>query len=121
MAPAPDVGFAISPLPVTDGKIHDLEIVAGRSENQVEIAKRVQVAEIGAVPGDRLIALPAQDLGAAQSVLDALPQQPGECQAKEFVAQEVEESHGSAFHGIYQTHPVDEFALSGAPGFVESR
>ena len=85
-----------------------------RAEQQIEIAERIEVAEVGAVGRDALVVGAAQHLGAAQRVLDRLPEQPREGQAEELVAEQVEEAHRLLLHRVDQPHAVDELALAGA-------
>lgn len=74
MLPAGDVGRAVGPLAVADGKVDDLQVEFCRAEDQVEVAKGVEIAEIGTVGGDILVIFPPHDLGAAERILDGLPQ-----------------------------------------------
>src|ERR1043165_7962001 len=53
--PAPDVGLAVHPFAIPDRQFDDLERLARRAEKQIEIAKRIELAEVGAVTGDGLI------------------------------------------------------------------
>src|SRR5665213_1620495 len=100
MAPAPDIGFAPHALLVSHWQVDDLQVVLGGSEQQVEISEGIDFTEIRPVRGNRAIVLLAQHLGAAQRILEVLAEQPTEGNAKEFVADVVEEPHGPIFHGI---------------------
>ena len=51
-----------------DRRLDDLEVLLGRAEDQVEIAERIEVAEIAALRAPTLVVLPQQHLGAAQRV-----------------------------------------------------
>ena len=84
MAPALNVCFAVRALAVADREVDDFEVQASGAEDEVEVAKGVEIAEVRAVGGDAIIVGPAQDFGAAESVLDALAEQPGENNAEEF-------------------------------------
>src|ERR1700736_3762740 len=63
--PAPDVGGSIRALQVADRKIDNLQVLLGRAKQQVEVAKRIEVAEVRAVRTDRFVLLLAQHLDAA--------------------------------------------------------
>src|SRR5688500_2218786 len=95
-----DVRRAVCPFAVADGEIDDGEIEPRGAEEQVEVAERVEVPEVAAVGGQLLVVVAAQHLGAAQGVLDRLPQQPREGQPEELVPQEVREAHRLPFHGV---------------------
>ena len=67
MAPAINVGFAPHAFAVPNRHIDDLQIVFGGSENQVEIAERIDLPEVSPVSRDHfLVAAAAQYLGAAK-------------------------------------------------------
>src|ERR1700722_77758 len=121
MAPTLDVGFSVDAFTVPDRQIDDLHIEMRRAKNQVEIAEGIEVAEIGAVVRDHLILGAAQDFCSAKRVFNALPQQPGKREAKELIAQEVEEPHRATFHRINQADAVYKLAAAGSPGIVEMR
>jgi hypothetical protein len=65
MPPAGDIRRAVGPLTVADGQVDDLQVELGRTEDQVEVAERVEVSKVGAVGGDLLIVLLPQDLRTA--------------------------------------------------------
>src|SRR5262249_29216472 len=71
--------------------------------------------------GDALVVGAPEGLGAAERVLDRLAEDPGEGEAEELVADEIEEAHGLALHGVDQPHAVDELARAGAERLVEAR
>src|SRR3990172_3335420 len=89
--PPLDVGPPVGPALVTDGQVEDLQSEPGRAEEEIEIAKRVEVPEVRPLGGDALVVASPQGLGAAQRVLDGLSQQPGEKQAEDLVPHKVEE------------------------------
>ena len=55
-----------------DGYVGDFQVQAGRTEEQVEVAERVEVAEVLAVFGDAFVIAPRQHLGAAECVAKSL-------------------------------------------------
>ena len=86
MFPALDVGRPVSAFAVADGDVGDFEAEFAGAEEQVEIAERIEVAEVSAVRDDFFVILGADDLGAAECVFDGLPKEPGEDLAKDFVS-----------------------------------
>lgn len=76
MAPPLDVGFAVGAFAITDGDVADLEVEFVGSEKEVEVAKRIELAEVGAVGGDPLVVFATKHLGAAERVFDALAEEP---------------------------------------------
>ena len=89
MAPSLDVCFPVGAFGIPDRKIHKLEIVFRGSKEQIEIAERIEVAEVRTVGGNGVIRPLAEGLGAAQRVFDVLAQQPGEREAEEAIAEAV--------------------------------
>jgi len=55
MVPPLDIRLAIHPLPVAHRQIQHLEIALRRSEDQIVVSKRVEIAEVRAIGGDDLI------------------------------------------------------------------
>ena len=55
MAPPLDVGRAVGALAVSDRQLDDLEPELRGAEQQVEIAERIEVAEVCAVGRERLV------------------------------------------------------------------
>jgi hypothetical protein len=88
--PALDIGLPVSPFVIAHRHVDDLEVELGRTKYQIEVAERIEIAEVGSVGGDRIVVGPAQNLGAAQRILDVLAEQPGEGQAEKLVAEEVQ-------------------------------
>ncbi len=111
MLPALDVGLSVGARSIADGKIDDLAIQAGRSEEQIEIAEGVEVAEVGAVGGDRFVVLLPKHLRPTERVLDGLAQEPAKRQAEELVAEEVEGAHGFFVHRVDQADTIDKSPL----------
>ena len=100
--PARDVGGAVGTFVIADGQVNDLEVEPSRTEEQVEIAEGVKIAEDGAVGRDTVIVALPQHFGAAQRILHRLAEQPREKQTEELVAQQVGKAHGLFFHGVDQ-------------------
>src|SRR6195256_5432180 len=57
-----DLGLAEGACLVMDRRLDDLEILFGGTEDQVEVAERIEVAEIATLPRQRLIILSQQNL-----------------------------------------------------------
>src|SRR5438552_2996365 len=76
--PALNVGFAISAGLVTNRQIEDAQVEFCRAKQQVEIAERIEIAEIRAMARDGLVVFSEEHLGAAERVLDRLAKQPRE-------------------------------------------
>ena len=55
VAPALDVRLAVRALAVADRHVHDAQVQLRRAEEQVEVAERIEVAEVRAVGGDPLV------------------------------------------------------------------
>ena len=68
MTPTGNISLAITPRPITNGHFHDFEIESCRAEKKIEIAKRVEVAEIRTIVGNPLIATAPQNFCSAVSV-----------------------------------------------------
>ena len=68
-----DVGPSILPCAVADWEIGYLQTEPGAAEEEVEVAKGVEIAEVGATCGDLLVVVPEQGLRAAESVFHVLP------------------------------------------------
>jgi hypothetical protein len=54
------------------GTVDNLQIVFGCSEQKIEIAEWVELAEVRTVGSDDLVVVAAQDLCAAQGIFDGL-------------------------------------------------
>ena len=112
VAEARDVGLAVRALVVADGQVDDAQVEARGAEQQVEVAERIEVAEVGAVGGDALVVRAVERLGAAQRVAHLLAEQPREEPREGLVGEQVQEAHGPPFHRIDQARAVDELALA---------
>src|SRR5687767_12254349 len=63
VAPARNIGFAISAGTVTDRQVEHAQIQLGGAEEQVEIAEWIEVAEVGTVARDLFVLRSKQHLG----------------------------------------------------------
>ena len=68
VAEARDLGFAEGARLVVDRHLDDFQVLLGGAEDQIEVAERIEVAEIVALARDHLVVLAQQHLGAAQRV-----------------------------------------------------
>src|SRR6478672_8497358 len=112
MLPARDIGLAVGTFAINDWHFDNLEAHARRPENEVEIAKWVEISEEGPARVQPLVIAAAKNLGSAQRILVALAEHEREGEREELVAQKVEKSHRFLFHGIDKAGAVDEFALA---------
>ena len=78
MLPALDVRVAVGAGLVADGQVEDAEVELRGTEEEVEVAEGVKVPEVVAVLGDEFVVFAEEDFGAAEGVLDALPEEVGE-------------------------------------------
>lgn len=102
MPPALDIGGAVGAVAVADGHIDNLEVKARGSEKEIKVAEGIKVTEVGPVCRDPFIVGAPQDLGAAERVLERLPQDPGEQDAKGLVGAHVHEAHRRLLHGVHE-------------------
>jgi len=119
MTPALDVCFPIGARAVANGQIHQPQVEFGRSENQIEISKRIKLAEIGRVASERFVILAEQDFGSAKSILELLSQQPTEGEAEKFVGHHIQELHGLLLHRIHQSDTIYKLRSTGTSRFIE--
>src|SRR5215218_3552836 len=91
--PPADVRLAVDARLVADGHVDDLEPQARTSEEEIEVAEGVEVAEVGARGSDLVVVAPQHDLRAAQRVLHLLPRNGLEESRERAVAEHVEETH----------------------------
>src|SRR4051812_25811876 len=80
VAPALDIGGSVGTLSIANRQLHDLESQLRGAEQEIEVAKRIEVAEVRAVCRDRLVGLAAKDLCPTKRVLDRLSKKPAECE-----------------------------------------
>src|SRR5262249_51265918 len=81
--PALDLRRAIPAFAVADRQIGNLQIELCRAEQQVEVSERIEIAEVCAVGRYQLVVGAPQHFRAAERVLDALTEEPRECEAEE--------------------------------------
>ena len=113
------LGAAVFTVAIADDDLGDFKVELGGSKEQVEIAKRIEIAEITPVLDDFLVVGFIQDFGATKSVFEPLTQNVREEPAKEFVCQQVEKPHGVFVHGIYEAAAVDELSLVIPEGIIK--
>src|SRR3974390_2978211 len=85
---------------VVDRRLDDFEVLFGCAENQIEIAERVEIAEIAALSGQHFIVLAQQHLGAAQRIRQAGVDEIAEKISKEAVGDQIERAHRLAVYTI---------------------
>ena len=71
-------------------RLDDLEILFGSTEDQIEIAKRIEIAKIGALARQHFVILSQQHLGAAQCIRQPCIDEIGEQIGKASVGDEIE-------------------------------
>ena len=72
MPPAADVRLAVRARLVADGEVDDPQVEPRGAEEQVEVAERVELAEVRAAGGDPVVVAPEQHLRPAERVLHLL-------------------------------------------------
>ena len=97
---------------ISDGEIHDLKIEPGSTKKEVEIAKWVEIAEIGTIFTDAQVIVMPERFGAAEGIPDLLSEEKGKEGGKKTISQQVEESHGFFIHRVDETATVDKFSLA---------
>src|SRR5919108_989736 len=117
--PAADVRGSVRARLVADGQVDDLEVEPRCTEEQVEVAERVEVAEVRAACGELFVVAATKDLGSAERVLHALAHDALEEPREDFVTDRVQKAHRAGFHVIDETRAVDELAPSLDAGAVE--
>src|SRR5947209_13007001 len=100
MAKAGYLGFPVSAISVADGHLDDFEIEFCRTENQIEIAERVEDSEVRAPSLEPLVVRSRQHLGSAECVGEPLAEQPCEDHGEQLVRNQVERPHCLIFHPI---------------------
>lgn len=78
MAEARYICRAIFALAVANGEVDDAEVELVGTEEEVEIAKGVEIAEEVAICGEADIVTTEHDLGAAEGILNGRLENPGE-------------------------------------------
>src|SRR5437879_3776285 len=78
----PDVRGPVIPFQVMDRDLQDLEVELGGPEEEVEVAERIEVAEIPAISFDAAVILAPEHLGAAERVIHPLVVHAGDRRAE---------------------------------------
>src|ERR1700686_1740798 len=112
-SPALNVSSSISTIAITDRQIEGFQIQLGRSEKQIKIPERVEVAKVLTVCRDRVVIRLPHHLSAAKGVLQRLSEQPRKCQAEKLVADEIKKTHRLLLHRINQARAVGKVSLAG--------
>ena len=90
MAKTADVGAPVSPLLVVDGEVNNLFIEFCRAKEEIKIAEGVKIAEEGASRNNIRVICAPEHLGAAERILEPLPEYPAEENPKTFIGNKVE-------------------------------
>lgn len=77
MSESGDICSAVSSLPVSDGYLQNFQVQFVCSEEQIEIAERIKIAEIGPVFYQLQVVGPEHDLCSAEGIPESLVEQPG--------------------------------------------
>src|SRR5260370_10630722 len=97
---------------VTDGNLDDRKAQPGCPEEQVEIAKRIELAEVLPTRFDPLVVRLEEDLGPAQRVSNRLLEQACGALTEAPVADVVHELHRPVFNRIDKAGPPSQATLS---------
>src|SRR3970282_1831016 len=84
---AADVRRPVRALTVSHGDLHDAQVEVGGSEDQVEVAVRIEIAEVSPPGREMGVVQAPDDLGAAERILDGLADQDAQQEAEEAVAE----------------------------------
>ena len=76
MFPPLNIGRAILSFSVSDGDIHNLHALSRRSQEEIEIAKRIYFTEVTSVLRNDIVFPLPDDLRPAERVFDGLTQNP---------------------------------------------
>src|SRR5581483_3786580 len=112
---------AVDPRPVADRDLDDPEHLLRGAEEQEEVTEGVGAGEERALALDRLVVPAEERLRPAERVPDALPENPREEEAENFVAEVVERAHRLALHRVDEARAVRELAHAVAQRGVELR
>src|SRR6266852_2520490 len=119
VAEAVDLRLAVAPRPVAHRHLDDLQSQPRGSEEEIEIAEGIEIAEVRPPRRQPPVGVAPEHLGAAEGVLDAPPENPGEGEAEELVARHVQQAHRLVLHRVDEARAVDELALAFGDGEVE--
>ena len=92
-----------------------------RAEEQVEVAERIEVAEVGAVRGERLVGSRRSTFVPQSVSLIGWPSSQVNARLKNLLPSRLKNRIASLFHRVDQPHAVDELALADVDGVVEAR
>ena len=93
MTPAFDIGLAISAIAIADRHVRDFQMESTGAEEEIEIAERIEVAEMRAIRRDPLVIFFEKNFRSAKRVFDRLAERPTEGETEEFVGDEIAEAH----------------------------
>src|SRR6516165_4165560 len=116
---ARDLGRAVGARDIMDGDFDNLEVLPRSAQDEVEIRKRIEIAEICAVCFYLFVVGAFDRLGSAKRISEALVDKKAEYPSEEPVGDEIERAHRVLLHRIDKTGPVDELALAGSECGIE--
>src|SRR5260370_41272432 len=102
-----DIGFAVSARNVADGYVNDSQSQCSGGVEQLEIAERIEVAEIAPPCLHALIVGARDEFRPAERIADANIQNPAEHFREENISQPSKKAHCIAFRRIYQPPSVN--------------
>ena len=94
---ARDLRLAVAPARVAHRDLDDLQVELGGTEDEVEVAEGIEIAEVGAVRDDPPVMALQERLGAAKRIGQALVQEPSEEPRKDAVGDKVQKAHRVLF------------------------
>src|SRR5438128_3427429 len=103
-----DVGCAIRAGAIPNWNIQDSQAKNRSGKDELEISKRIEVAEFLAPLYHPGIVMPRHELCAAQRVADKSVQHAAQRFGEENISEVIEKAHGLAFHRINQAATVNE-------------
>src|SRR5687768_3962955 len=116
-----DVGCSVGSRAVIHGNVDYTGTKDCGREQELEVAERIEVAEIMSPSHESFVIAMRHELGPAEAVTEPYVQHEAEQLGKEHVPEPVEKSHGFAFHWVHEARPVDEVCRTFAVGIVEAR
>src|SRR5258708_20078669 len=105
MLPPLNVCLSVNPFFIADWEVENLQIQFARTEEKIEIAERIEIAEVGSIFRDLLIIGFGQHFRSAKCILDVLSQQPTKEHPYRFVRTEIEKAHCFLVHRITSPPP----------------
>src|ERR1700730_10043149 len=116
-----DLGLPVGATGVADGDLDRLEAELRDAEDELEIPEWIEIPEIAAAGLEPRIIRTAHGFGSAQSIGEALREQPSEQQGENFVGDKMENPNRLHLQRVDQPRAVDEFALAGPDRVPEFR